>query len=60
MTKILVYGNRKSDDIYYDISTPEKEDASYLALFKILDEQWGSLPRFRNRAGRSVTVCPVW
>lgn len=38
--KILVYGNRKSDDIYYDASTPEKEDIAYLALFKILDEEW--------------------
>jgi len=38
--RILVYGNRKSDDTYYDISTPAKEDASYLALFKILDEEW--------------------
>lgn len=38
--KILVYGNRKADDTYYDVSTPGKENAAYLALFKILDEEW--------------------
>jgi hypothetical protein len=38
--KILVYGNRKTENIYYDASTPEKEEAAYLALFKILDEEW--------------------
>jgi hypothetical protein len=39
--KVLVYGNRKQDDDLYDISTPEKEDAAFLLLFKTLDEDWG-------------------
>lgn len=38
--KILVYGNRKQDDEFYDISTPEKENAAYLTVFKVLDEDW--------------------
>jgi hypothetical protein len=38
--KILIYGNRKQDPDMYDISTPEKEAAAYLQLFKYLDEHW--------------------
>lgn len=38
--KILVYTNRKVDDEFYDASTPEKENAAYLAVFKTLDEDW--------------------
>jgi hypothetical protein len=38
--KVLIYGNRKQDDEIYDISTPEKEAAAYLLLFRLLDEQW--------------------
>ena len=38
--KILIYGNRKQDPDMYDISTPEKEAAAYLKLFKYLDEHW--------------------
>jgi len=38
--KILVYGNRKEDDRYYDISTPEKEAAAFMRLFYYLDEEW--------------------
>lgn len=38
--RVLVYGNRKEDNTYYNISTPEKRNASYLALFKHLDENW--------------------
>lgn len=38
--KILIYGNRKQDDEYYDISTPGKELAAYLKVFKTLDEDW--------------------
>lgn len=38
--KILVYGNRKADDEFYDASTPEKENAAYLAIFKTLDQDW--------------------
>ena len=40
MTKVLVCGNRKSDDIIIDVSTPEKELAAFLKLFKYLDEEW--------------------
>jgi len=38
MTKVLVYGNRKSDDILIDASTPEKEAAAFLKLFNYLDK----------------------
>lgn len=38
--KVLIYGNRKQDDTLYDISTPEKESAAYLAVFKELDGYW--------------------
>ena len=38
--KILVYGNRKEPNRYYDISTPEKEAAAFLRLFYYLDEEW--------------------
>lgn len=38
--KVLIYGNRKQDDEMYDISTPEKEAAAYLVVFKTLDEDW--------------------
>jgi hypothetical protein len=38
--KVLVYGNRKQPDVIYDISTPEKEEAAFWALFKMLDEDW--------------------
>jgi hypothetical protein len=40
MTKVLVYGNRKSDDILIDASTPEKEAAAFLKLFNYLDNEW--------------------
>lgn len=40
MSKILVYGNRKSDDLFYDASTLDRENAAYLALIKVLDEDW--------------------
>lgn len=38
--KVLIYGNRKQDDEIYDVSTPEKEAATFLALFALLDEEW--------------------
>jgi len=38
--KVLKYENRKADAVLFDISTPEKEAAAYLRLFKILDEEW--------------------
>jgi hypothetical protein len=37
--KVLVYGNRKSEEMW-DASTPEKEEAAFKALFKFLDEEW--------------------
>lgn len=39
-TKVLIYGNRKCEDLIWDISTPEKEEAAYRALFIMLDTQW--------------------
>jgi hypothetical protein len=38
--KILVYGNRKSPNVYYLIDTPERELKAYLTFFKELDEYW--------------------
>jgi len=38
--QILRYENRKMDPIFYDISTPEKREAGYRCLFKILNEEW--------------------
>ena len=38
--KVLKYENRKSSSTLFDISTPEKEAAGYLRLFKELDEDW--------------------
>jgi hypothetical protein len=38
--KVLAYENRKSPLTLYDISTPEKEAAAYLRLFKELDGYW--------------------
>ena len=38
--ELLVYGNRKSDIMVWDVSTPEKRAASFLDLFKLLDEDW--------------------
>jgi hypothetical protein len=38
--KALMYGNRKADTTFYDISTPEKEAAAYLRLFAELRDDW--------------------
>ncbi|MGH9426001.1 MAG: hypothetical protein ACRD2L_06840 [Terriglobia bacterium] len=38
--KVLVYGNRKQGDMMWDVSTPEKEDAAFLALFRYLGDVW--------------------
>ena len=38
--KILLYENRKSDPIGWDISTKEKQRLGFLALFNHLDKVW--------------------
>ena len=38
--KILIYENRKSDPLYLDISTPEKEELAFIYLFEYLDDEW--------------------
>ena len=38
MMKVISYGNRKSDQILWDASTPELEAAAHLALFRYLKE----------------------
>ena len=38
--KILKYENRKCDPAYWDISTPEKKEAAFWRLFKLLEEEW--------------------
>ena len=40
MKRVLKYGNRKTDDCYWDASTSELEAGAFLALFKVLDESW--------------------
>lgn len=47
MKKVLVYGNRKMDDISWDASTPVLEAAAFLHLFNYLDttmEVYGCCP----------------
>ena len=46
--KILVYGNRKIDDIYWDASTPEKERAALRCLFNYLKDSWKSYGSLEN------------
>lgn len=38
--KILTYGNRKEDPSFIDVSTPEKEQAAFLLMFKHLRDSW--------------------
>jgi len=38
--RVLKYGNRKANDVVYDISTPEKLLAAYLLMFNLLNEEW--------------------
>lgn len=38
--RVLKYENRKCPEQLFDISTPEKEAAAYLRLFKELDGYW--------------------
>jgi hypothetical protein len=40
MKRVLIYENRKSSKIIYDISAPELENRAFLSLFKVLDEDW--------------------
>lgn len=38
--KVLVYGNRKQDDMIWDISSPEKHSKAFLKLFNYLRDEW--------------------
>ena len=49
--KVLYYDNRKIDPILWDASTPEKEDAAFLALFHVLDEDWECYHDLDEREG---------
>lgn len=42
--KILIYEG-KYNDIYFDVSTPEKEQRAYLALFNFMDKVCGYYQR---------------
>jgi hypothetical protein len=59
MTKVLVYSNRKIDPIIIDTSTPEKEAAAFLKLFKHLDEEWRVYddldPKYQNLWDKATT-----
>jgi hypothetical protein len=46
--KVLIYGNRKQDDMCWDVSTPELRSRAFLELFKYLKECW------------SVYECDYW
>lgn len=55
--KILVYGNRKQDDEYYDASTPEKREAAYLRVFQTLDEIWRCYDELKSYKTEKKKVC---
>jgi hypothetical protein len=38
--KLLIYGNRKQDDMIWVIDTPEQRAQAFLALFKYLRDEW--------------------
>lgn len=40
MKEVLVYGNRKQDDMIWDVSTPELRYAAFLKLFYYLHDEW--------------------
>ena len=40
MKKVLIYGNRKSDTLVWDVSSPELERIAFLGLFNYLDTTW--------------------
>lgn len=40
MKRVLMYSNRKTDPVLWDVSTKKQEDAAYLALVQLLDEDW--------------------
>ena len=39
-TAVLIYENRKSGPMVWDISTPGKRERAYLSLFEYLDTEW--------------------
>lgn len=38
--QLLIYGNRKQDDMIWDISTPLKRQSAFLRLFNYLRTEW--------------------
>jgi hypothetical protein len=40
MNKVLMYGNRKCDPTFWDVSSRSLEDKAFLELFEMLDEHW--------------------
>lgn len=40
MKKLLMYENRKSAPLFWDISTPELQEGAVRALFRHLDNDW--------------------
>ena len=40
MKRVLIYSNRKIDNIVFDISTPAKKQKAMMKLFKMLDRDW--------------------
>ena len=41
MKEVLIYENRKTDPIVWDISTKKLREAAFLKLFKLLHDEWG-------------------
>jgi len=38
--QVLIYENRKTTPLVWDVSTPELKDKAFLSLFKVLDKDW--------------------
>lgn len=39
--KVLVYSNRKVDDVSWPFSSPAQQEKAWRALFKLLRDEWG-------------------
>lgn len=59
MKRVLVYGNRKSDSVIWDASTPKLEEKAFKALFKVLEtwEVYGELIDPEPRRSRCKHTC---
>jgi hypothetical protein len=56
MKKVLVYQNRKIDDVIFDVSTPELEKIAKTKLFKILDKHWGVFDEWKTKLTKQKPI----